>query len=113
MRTFCAPFASTDGAGHAVSAIIASGIVPAAIEMMDRLAIEAAKAATGLDWPDVGAALLMDVDGPEAEVQHTADNAVELAPAAGGLAIRRPKDEAEPGPMWKGRKSAFAPVGRL
>ena len=68
-RTFFATFPSTDEAGNAVSAIIASGIVPAAIEMMDRLAIVAAKAATGLDWPDVGAALLMDADGPEAEVE--------------------------------------------
>src|SRR6185436_10487817 len=51
-RTFFATFPSTDEAGHAVSAIIASGIVPAAIEMMDSLAIVAARAATGLDWPD-------------------------------------------------------------
>ena len=112
-RTFFATFPSTDEAGNAVSAIIASGIVPAAIEMMDRLAIVAAKAATGLDWPDVGAALLMDVDGPQAEVEHTADNAVELARAAGALEIRRPRDEAERALMWKGRKSAFAAVGRI
>ena len=112
-RTFFATFPSTDEAGNAVSAIIASGIVPAAIEMMDRLAIVAAKAATGLDWPDVGAALLMDADGPEAEVENTADNAVELARAAGAIEIRRPRDEAERALMWKGRKSAFAAVGRI
>jgi len=112
-RTFFATFPSTDEAGNAVSAIIASGIVPAAIEMMDRLAIEAAKAATGLDWPDVGAALLMDVDGRLAEVEHTADNAIELARRAGALEIRRPRDDAERALMWKGRKSAFAAVGRI
>jgi glycolate oxidase len=112
-RTFFATFPSTDEAGNAVSAIIASGIVPAAIEMMDRLAIVAAKAATGLDWPDVGAALLMDADGPQAEVENTADNAVELARAAGAIEIRRPRDEAERALMWKGRKSAFAAVGRI
>ena len=112
-RTVFATFPSTGEAGAAVSAIIASGIVPAAIEMMDRLAIVAAKAATGLDWPDVGAALLMDVDGPLAEVEHTADNAVELARQAGALEIRRPRDEAERALMWKGRKSAFAAVGRI
>ena len=112
-RTFFATFPSTDEAGNAVSAIIASGIVPAAIEMMDRLAIVAAKAATGLDWPDVGAALLMDADGPEAEVEHTAENAVELARAAGAIEVRRPRDEAERALMWKGRKSAFAAVGRI
>jgi len=112
-RTFFATFPSTDEAGNAVSAIIASGIVPAAIEMMDRLAIVAAKAATGLDWPDVGAALLMDVDGRLAEVEHTADNAVELARRAGALEVRRPRDDAERMLMWKGRKSAFAAVGRI
>src|SRR5713101_8269527 len=112
-RTFFATFPSTDEAGNAVSAIIASGIVPAAIEMMDRLAIVAAKAATGVDWPDVGAALLMDVDGIAAECVHTAATATELARAAGALEIRRPKDEAERVLMWKGRKSAFAAVGRI
>jgi glycolate oxidase len=55
----------------------------------------------------------MDVDGPEAEVEHTADNAVELARAAGAARIRRPRDEAERALMWKGRKSAFAAVGRI
>src|SRR5262245_14778749 len=112
-RTFFATFPSTDEAGNAVSAIIASGIVPAAIEMMDRLAIVAAKAATGVDWPDVGAALRMDADGPEAEVESTSEKAVELARAAGALEIRRPRDEAERQLMWKGRKSAFAAVGRI
>ncbi len=112
-RTFFATFPSTDEAGNAVSAIIASGIVPAAIEMMDRLAIVAAKAATGVDWPEVGAALLIDVDGLQAEVEHTAGNAVELTRTAGALEIRRPRDEAERALMWKGRKSAFAAVGRI
>jgi glycolate oxidase len=112
-RTFFATFPSTDEAGNAVSRIIAAGIVPAAIEMMDRLAIVAIKAATGVDWPDVGAALLMDVDGPLAEVQHTAEQAVQLARECGALLVRLPKDEAERQTMWKGRKSAFAAVGRI
>jgi glycolate oxidase len=112
-RTFFATFPSTDEAGEAVSKIIASGIVPAAIEMMDRLAIEAAKAATGVDWPDVGAALLMDVDGPRAEAEHTARHSVEMAQAAGAIEIRLPRDEAERQLMWKGRKSAFAAMGRI
>jgi glycolate oxidase len=112
-RTFFATFPSTDEAGNAVSRIIAAGIVPAAIEMMDRLAIVAIKAATGVDWPDVGAALLMDVDGPLAEVEHTAQEAVRIAREAGALLVRLPKDEAERQTMWKGRKSAFAAVGRI
>src|SRR5512146_1520971 len=112
-RTFFATFPSTDEAGNAVSGIIAAGILPAAIEMMDRLAIEAAKAATGLDWPDVGAALLMDADGTRAEVEHVSARAIEVARAAGALEIRVPRDEAERQLMWKGRKCAFAAVGRI
>ncbi len=112
-RTFFATFPSTDEGGAAVSGIIAAGILPAAIEMMDRLAIEAAKAATGLDWPDVGAALLMDADGSRAEVEHVSARAIEIARAAGALEIRVPKDEEERALMWKGRKSAFAAVGRI
>jgi len=112
-RTFFATFPSTDEAGNAVSRIIAAGIVPAAIEMMDRLAIVAIKAATGVDWPDVGAALLMDVDGCAAEVEHTAQEAVRIAEQAGALMVRVPRDEAERQTMWKGRKSAFAAVGRI
>jgi glycolate oxidase len=112
-RTLFATFPSTTEAGRAVSDIIASGIVPAAIEMMDRLAIAAAKAATGIDWPDVGALLLMDVDGPAAEVEHTSESATRLAARAGAIDVRRPKDEAERQLMWKGRKSAFAAVGRI
>ena len=111
--TFFATFPSTDEAGDAVSGIIAAGILPAAIEMMDRLAIAAARAATGLDWPDVGAALLMDADGPAAEAEHVARRAVEIARQAGALEVRIPRDEAERQLMWKGRKSAFAAVGRL
>ncbi|HZA13762.1 MAG TPA: FAD-linked oxidase C-terminal domain-containing protein, partial [Myxococcaceae bacterium] len=89
------------------------GILPAAIEMMDRLAIEAAKAATGADWPDVGAALLMDADGCTAEVEHVARRAIEIARQSGAIEIRVPRDDAERALMWKGRKSAFAAVGRI
>ena len=112
-RTFFATFPSTDEAGAAVSGIIAAGILPAAIEMMDRLAIAAARAATGLDWPDVGAALLMDADGTAAEAEHVSRRAVEIACAAGALEIRIPRDEAERQLMWKGRKCAFAAMGRI
>jgi glycolate oxidase len=112
-RTFFATFPSTDEAGNAVSGIIAAGILPAAIEMMDFLAIQAAKAATGVDWPDVGAALLMDADGTRAEVEHVSARAIEIAKAAGALEIRVPRDDAERALMWQGRKSAFAAVGRI
>jgi glycolate oxidase len=116
-RTFFAAFPSTTEAGTCVSEIIGGGIVPAAIEMMDRLAIEAAMKAVAVDWqvdsPRVGAALLMDVDGPLAEVEHTSRQAVAIAERTGALYVRVPKDEDERLLMWKGRKSAFAAMGRL
>jgi glycolate oxidase len=115
-RTFFATFPSTAEAGRCVSDIIARGIVPAAIEMMDGLAIAAAVKAVAVDWPveaGVGAALLMDVDGPLAEVEHTAEEALAIARAAGALEVRVPRDEGERALMWKGRKSAFAAMGRL
>jgi glycolate oxidase len=113
-RTFFATFPSTDEAGTCVSEIVAAGIVPAAVEMMDALAIEAIVKATGVDWPlDVGAALLMDVDGTRAEVEHTASAAVEIAERCGAIGVRTPANDAERALMWKGRKSAFAAVGRI
>jgi glycolate oxidase len=105
-RTLFATFPSTDGAGDAVSLIVAAGIVPAAIEMMDRLAITAIKAATGVDWPDVGAALLIDVDGPLAEVEHTAAVATRLCRQASALEIRLPRDAGERDAMWVGSVQA-------
>ncbi len=113
-RTFFATFPSTDEAGACVSQIVAAGIVPAAVEMMDALAMEAIVKATGVDWPlDVGASLLLDVDGTHAEVEHAADAAVAIARAAGAIEIRQPKDANERALMWKGRKGAFAAMGRI
>ncbi|MEA2786001.1 MAG: glycolate oxidase [Candidatus Eremiobacteraeota bacterium] len=113
-QTLFATFPSTDEAGDAVSRIIGSGIVPAAIEMCDKLAIEAIVAATGVDWPlDAGALLLMDVDGVDAEVEDTAARAREHLTAAGAIMVRAPRDEAERLLAWKGRKAAFAAMGRI
>jgi len=112
--TLFATFPSTDEAGDCVSGIVAAGIVPAAIEMMDRLAIEAIVKSTHVDWPlDVGAALLVDVDGPAAEAEHTASRAIEIARTSGALEVRTPRDERERELMWKGRKGAFAAMGRI
>jgi glycolate oxidase len=116
-RTFFAAFPSTAEAAACVSEIIGRGIVPAAIEMMDRLALEAAIRAVAVDWridaPRVGAALLMDVDGPLGEVEHTAREALEIAGRSGAIYVRVPEDEEQRQLMWKGRKSAFAAMGRL
>jgi glycolate oxidase len=81
--------------------------------MMDRLAMRAAVAATGVDWPDVGAALLMDADGSTVEAEHVSGRAVEIARASGALEIRLPRDEAERQLMWQGRKCAFGAMGRI
>jgi glycolate oxidase len=116
-RTLFAWFPSTAEAGACVSGIIGSGIVPAAIEMMDRLALEAIARAVTVDWPvdspQMGAALLMDFDGPSAEVEHTCREAAAVARRAGAVDVRAPRDEGERAAMWKGRKSAFAAMGRL
>ncbi|MBV9439602.1 MAG: FAD-binding protein [Candidatus Eremiobacteraeota bacterium] len=113
-QTLFATFPTTDEAGDAVSRIIGSGIVPAAIEMCDQLAIEAIVAATGVDWPlDVGALLLMDVDGVDADVEAVAERAIGHLHAAGALEVRAPRDDAERQLAWKGRKAAFAAVGRI
>jgi glycolate oxidase len=113
-RTFFATFPSTDEAGACVSEIVAAGIVPAAVEMMDALAMEAIVKSTGVDWPlDVGASILMDVDGTRAEVDHTANAAVEIATRTGAIEVRTPKNDAERALMWKGRKGAFAAMGRV
>jgi glycolate oxidase len=113
-KTLFATFPSTDEAGDAVSRIIGSGIVPAAIEMCDKLAIAAIVAATGVDWPlDVGALILMDVDGVTAEAEETSARAREHLKAAGALDVRAPKDDAERQLAWKGRKAAFAAMGRI
>ena len=80
--------------------------------MMDRLAIVAAKAATGVDWPDAEPLSWRTSTASPVEVEHTSAAAIEMARAAGALEIR-PRDEAERALMWKGRKSAFAAVGRI
>ncbi|HWO14854.1 MAG TPA: FAD-linked oxidase C-terminal domain-containing protein [Polyangiaceae bacterium] len=112
-RTLLATFASTTDAGNAVSLIIAGGILPAAIEMMDKLAIDAVRSIMGVHLPEVTALLLMDVDGTEAEVEHTAAQASERCRAAGALEVRQPSSSAERDAMWRGRKSAFTAMGRL
>jgi glycolate oxidase len=113
-QTLFATFPSTDEAGDAVSRIIGAGIVPAAVEMCDQLAIEAIVKATGVDWPlDVGALLLVDIDGVAAEVEATVVRAREHLVAAGAVEIRAPKDDEERALAWKGRKAAFAAMGRI
>jgi glycolate oxidase len=114
VRTLLAGFNSTDEAGGATSAIIGAGVVPAAIEMMDALAIEAAEAAVQCGYPDgAGAVLIVELDGPTAEVDRQFQQIEALCRAHGAFEIRIAADDAERALFWRGRKSAFAAVGRI
>ncbi len=114
VQTLLAAFESTDQAGEAVSGIIAAGIVPAAVEMMDALAIEAAEAAVHANYPmDAGAVLLVELDGPGTEVARQHEQIEALCRATGATEIRIARTDEERMLMWKGRKSAFAAVGRI
>jgi glycolate oxidase len=114
VRTLLAGFESTDHAGAATSAIIGAGIVPAAIEMMDALAIEAAEAATHCDYPaGAGAVLIVELDGPEVEVEHELAEVERLCREQGAFEMRLATEPADRALIWKGRKSAFAAVGRI
>ncbi len=114
VRTVLAGFASTDDAGAATSAIISAGIVPAAIEMMDSLAIEAAEAATHCDYPaGAGAVLVIELDGAAVEVEHEFAEVERICQDSGAFAMRVATDPADRALIWKGRKSAFAAVGRI
>ena len=114
VRTLLAGFASTDDAGAATSAIISAGIVPAAIEMMDALAIEAAEAAVHCDYPaSAGAVLVIELDGAAVEVEHEFAEVERLCSEHEAFEIRVATNPAERALIWKGRKSAFAAVGRI
>ncbi|MFI5934477.1 FAD-linked oxidase C-terminal domain-containing protein [Actinoplanes sp. NPDC051494] len=114
VRTLLAAFASMSQAGAATSAIIAAGVVPAAVEMMDALAVEAAEAAVACGYPEgAGAVLIVELDGPAAEVDAQFAEVTTLCRAAGATELRVAADAAERALFWKGRKSAFAAVGRI
>ena len=114
VRTVLVGFESTDAAGAAVSAIIAAGILPAAIEMMDALAIEAAEAAVHCNYPaGAGAVLVIELDGAAVEVAEEYAEVERLCREAGSFEQRLATDPVDRALIWKGRKSAFAAVGRI
>ncbi len=107
-------FGIVDAASEAVSGIIAAGIVPAALEMMDRLIVQAVEAAFKVGLPtDAGAVLLIEIDGPAAGLDAHAARATAVCRTAGVREIRIARDEAERAALWKCRKRAFGAVGRL
>jgi glycolate oxidase len=114
VTTLLAAFTTMGAGGAAVSTIIGGGILPAAIEMMDALAIEAAEAAVRCRYPaGAGAVLIVELDGPAADVAAQADAVREICVATGAYEIRAAQDAAERAAIWTGRKSAFAAVGRI
>ena len=113
VRTLLAAFDSTNEAGAAVSGIIGAGMLPSAIEMMDHLAIQAAEAAVHASYPDCGGLLLVELDGPVAEVESLMTDVNGICRSNGAWEIRIAQSEAERALIWKGRKSAFAAMGRI
>src|ERR1700681_3592952 len=102
IRTLLAAFPSTNEAGAAVSDIIAAGMLPAAIEMMDRSAIQAAEAAGHANYPNCGGLLLVELDGPIAEVQALMIQLNEICRGNGASEIRVAQSDAERALFWKG-----------
>ena len=114
VHTLLAAYPTTTAGGRAVSDIIAAGILPAAIEMMDALSIEAAEAAVHCGYPEgAGAVLIVELDGPAAEVETELATVREICEQAGATEIRAADDPAQRAVIWAGRKSAFAAVGRI
>jgi len=114
VRTLVAFFDSTSEAGDVVSRIVSSGMVPGAIEMMDNLSIRAAEAHTGAGYPqDAGAALVVELDGPEAECEARFGEVVSICEEVGATSVRVARDDAEREVIWKARKAAFAAMGRV
>jgi glycolate oxidase len=114
VHTLLAGFDSTDTAGAAVSRIVAAGILPAAIEMMDRLTIEAAELAVAPGYPEgAGAVLLVELEGVTAQVEEDTAEVEAICGECGAFEIRLAADESARALLWKGRKSAFAAMGRV
>jgi len=115
VRTLLAEFPEVNDASHAVSAIIAAGVMPAALEMMDReiiRAVEASVFAAGLPL-DAGAALLIELDGIEAGIDEEADRVKSICLQYGARDCRRARDENERKRLWAARKGAFGAIGRI
>jgi glycolate oxidase len=114
VKTVLAVFDEIDRASAAVSAIIARGLVPAAMEMIDQLTIQAVEDAFQCGYPrDAAAALLIELDGLAVGMETQAERIVEACRDAGAREIRTARDEAERQLLWKGRKSAFGAYGRI
>jgi glycolate oxidase len=113
-RTLLGVFETVDDATNTISDIIGAGIVPAALEMLDRLILQAVEAAFHFGFPlDAGAVLIMEVDGLEAGLDSEAERIAAIARKNHAREVRRAGSDAERQLLWKCRKQAFGAVGRL
>lgn len=113
-RAVLVGFPDAEQAGACVAQVIAEGIIPAGMEMMDRPAIHAAEAFVQVGYPlDVGALLIVEVDGPAAECDFLIAEIARIADANGAVTSRVSENEAERMAFWAGRKAAFPAVGRI
>jgi glycolate oxidase len=114
VRTLVAFYESQPAAGKAVSDIVSAGIIPGAMEMMDKLAIEAAEQSVHAGFPtDAGAALVVELDGSERECDTGFEQVKEICDRNGATGIRVAEDDAERAAIWQTRKAAFAAMGRI
>jgi glycolate oxidase len=113
VQVLLAAFDSISSAAQSVSDIIAAGMLPAALEMMDRLSAMASEAAVHPNYPVCEALLLVELDGPEAEVAAQMVEATDICRKNGAWEVRVAQTADERGLIWKGRKAAFAAVGRI
>ena len=113
VQVLLAAYDTIAAAGQTVSDIIAAAILPAAMEIMDRLSIEAAEASVHPNYPECEALLLIELDGPAAEVDQQMKHVRELCRSNGAWEDRLAQSENERFLVWKGRKAAFAAAGRL
>jgi len=113
-RALLVGFQTTEDAGNCVAAVIAAGIIPAGMEMMDRPAIHAAEAFVKAGYPlEVEALLIVELDGAPAEVDHLIGKVEEIARDHHATVVQRSRDETERLAFWSGRKAAFPAVGRI
>ena len=113
-RALLIGFASNESAGACVAAIIGSGVIPGGMEMMDKPAIRAVEDFVHAGYPlDVEALLIVELDGPPAEVDHLIDRVEGIAKRCGSVSVRISNSDEERLSFWAGRKAAFPAVGRI
>ena len=113
-RTVLASYASLKAAGDAVAQVVAAGLLPGAMEIMDRLAIEAAEASVHAGYPqDAAALLIVELEGEAIQVEAEFAHLRQVIESSGAGEVRIAADDAERARIWKGRKGAFSAVGRL